>query len=296
MKIVHDQGFTLLEVLISILIIGIISSMTIMSNMNSSKEKANFANIKSVWGVNEGKYIEKLIGKWQFDETGTLVLDSSTFGNSGTISGVTRKTEDSCLNGGCFEFNGTSDFIEIAKVPYTSNWTYSLWINRSADNGTWERLLSYSRSGGSYDRWFQVQPDDSVNSGFVDSTAVSRSVSTDKKIELNKWYYLVATFDGKRVRLYVNGVLDKMSDDFSTNTPRNSNFSFEIGRLGTSSAWTYSFKGLIDEVSVYSDVMTLSGVQKDYVAGLDRLLTGRQINSEDYAQSIKEFNNKLAKK
>lgn len=294
MKKNSNRGFTLLEVLISVLVIGIIASIVLINNNDEAKKQSEFVNIKAKWAMNEGKYIEKLVGKWSFDEvSGTGVIDSSTFAKSGNMSSVAmRKDADECAIGKCLKFNGVSDYVEVNNVQYFSKWTYSLWINRIADSGIHERIMSFSNNSD-YDRWFQIQPDDSLNSGYRDSVG-GRHVSTSDKIELNRWYYVVATFDGQNIKLYIDGQLKITGPDFSSYTPRVMNYPLQFGRLGSSS-FVYNFNGFIDEVAIYSDAITLSEIESNYLAGIDNLLIKEMITEEEYFERLAIFkDNQLA--
>jgi prepilin-type N-terminal cleavage/methylation domain-containing protein len=288
-----QKGFTLLEVMISILVIGIIASIVFVSNIDDSKKLADIAALKTKWSVSEGKYIGQLIGKWPLDEgTGTNVSDASTFLKNGTVSGAVWKTEKDCVSGTCLEFDGTDDYVQANSVPYFSTWSFSLWMKRTNDSGTYERLMSYSNNTA-YDKWIQVYTDDSVGSGYVDTTGSGRHIYTADKLELNKWYYLVSTFDGTNIKIYINGELKATSNSFAAYIPRNNGYPLSIGRLCSTTCY-YSFKGLIDEPAVYEDAITMAEVRDNYLAGVDSLFAKGIITLDERLAMLEGVDNKVS--
>ncbi|MDD4409412.1 MAG: prepilin-type N-terminal cleavage/methylation domain-containing protein [Candidatus Pacebacteria bacterium] len=288
----NNAGFTLLEVLISVLIIGIISSITMMSNMGESKKQANFANVKTEWILNEGKYISKLLGKWSFDEkSGTNVIDGSTYGRNGVLNGTvdssTWKQEKDCILGGCLIFDGNTNYVEFKKVDITNKLTVSFWFNISSFTNTWQSLF-YSVTGESlYPRgvvnsstklpWFQYRLD-----------GITKSIISPDVIEPNTWYYYVGTIDtASGGKLYING--EKKAENADTGTLISGGVTNAyIGRDINLNSW---MNGKIDEFSLYDEVMSISEIEDNYMAGLDHLLAKGLIGKEEYMQKVSKFNN-----
>lgn len=52
-----------------------------------------------------------------------------------------------------------------------------------------------------------------------------------------------------------------------------------IGRDTNLTRW---MNGMIDEVAIYSDVVSLAGIESEYLAGISNLLTKGLITKEDY--------------
>jgi len=51
-----------------------------------------------------------------------------------------------------------------------------------------------------------------------------------------------------------------------------------------------NYNGLIDEVQVYAEALTATGIQKYYAQGLNRLLAKNAITEEEYNQRIAILN------
>ena len=78
-----------------------------------------------------------------------------------------------------------------------------------------------------------------------------------------EWHHITGTYDGSIVKLYVDG--NEISG--GTGTAEDIAYNdedFYIGSYGTG----YYFSGLIDEVKVYTRVLTLSEISEHYQAGI----------------------------
>jgi hypothetical protein len=92
---------------------------------------------------------------------------------------------------------------------------------------------------------------------------------------LNKWTYVVATYDGEnnRVGLYINGVLDR--EYTGTDVPASLSYStyntpaFTIGKRIYD--WRHSgyFRGKIDELFLYNRAFTDSEVADRYISWIN---------------------------
>ncbi|OQB08765.1 MAG: hypothetical protein BWY21_01111 [Parcubacteria group bacterium ADurb.Bin216] len=206
---------------------------------------------EALTGCQTTQAITGLVSHWKFDEgTGTTAYDSAGTNHGTLTNGPTWKTSSDCISGGCLQFDGSNDYIQLSNSFYFSNWSFSLWVKRFSDSGSYERLISHS-SNSDYDSFFQIYTDDSVRFGYIDNAGVTRHIYTPDKINLNQWYYLSSTFDGINIRIYINGELKAISNDFSTYNQRNSGYPLTIGRLCAGTCY-YGFNGLMDDIKIYN--------------------------------------------
>lgn len=126
------------------------------------------------------------------EETGTL-YDSTINGNNGTPFGSLVQGATGYI-GSCVEFNG--GYIQLPRIFTTeTQFTFSAWI--------------YPTSGA---RYFISQYQSPYQGAFLQVYANNRielyinNIIVAKSITINRWYYVVATFDGATARLYVNEV------------------------------------------------------------------------------------------
>ncbi|OQB10211.1 MAG: hypothetical protein BWY21_00476 [Parcubacteria group bacterium ADurb.Bin216] len=281
----YERGFTLLEVMIAILIIGIIASITIVNHMDESRSKAEFANLKTKWVINEGKYIEKLIGKWSFDEgSGTATRDSSSYERSGQIVGATWKEEKDCVLGRCLIFDGVDDYVNLGNsetLKTVNKFTISFWFNLSnATNSNFfyraNREGLYPR-GGAYGQTANFQYRLTVG-----GATATRTITSTEILSLNQWHHYVGIIDttvgGK---LYIDGKLIGSNIDIGDGTGIITGGVSEV-LIGRDTNLTRWMNGMIDEVAIYSDVVSLAGIESEYLAGISNLLTKGLITKEDY--------------
>lgn len=288
----NTKGFTLLEVMISILVIGIIASIVIVNNMDASKGKADMAKLKSQWVINEGKYVEKLVGKWSFDEgSGTAANDSSTFGRGGVVNGgAVWKGESDCLSSGCLEFDGTNDYVNIgSSALYSFSGgivsTVSMWVKQTAPTsqkgffGAHNPVGHRMYFGNFNNKWDMGIASNAWGAGYSGALA---DVTTD-------WTYIVVTMSGNQAKMYVNSKATITKNYTAINLTGN----IPIGALNESGAMRFNWNGKIDEVSIYNSVMTLSEIRGNYVAGLNKMLAKGLITEEDYEERLAVLNDGL---
>jgi hypothetical protein len=84
-------------------------------------------------------------------------------------------------------------------------------------------------------------------------------------LSTNTWQYLVGTFDGRYLRIFINGTQTGVTDlGTSGNTIGYASDNTYIGEYGAS---LYHFSGLIDDVRVYNRALSAAEVQALYNAG-----------------------------
>lgn len=308
----NKKAFTLIEVLLAIAVIGILSSILILNNQ-SAVEKAidvkvkTFANSLPI--VLSGNYI----ANWKFDQVNFPSANQtpdSWGANNGTLGdGATSSTfptllsESSCVFGQCFSFDGTSDYVDCGSsvdFDFTKFFTLETWIYRSADSGTHERIISKS-SIASYDYWLQIFETDVLNVGLLTTTGSAKWLVGNKIIDLNRWHHVVGVKDETNFYIYLDGVLDSSGITFGTimgDVRINNSNPLNIGRLGASGTWYYSFNGRIDDVRIYNEALELGKIQENYSIGLKKLLASNQISPDEYRDRLIALSNNsnLAKK
>lgn len=107
--------------------------------------------------------------------------------------------------------------------------------------------------------------------GMQGTPTVWKGVYTDRCVELNKWNHVVGTWDGKDVRIYLNGreVTDQLRIDGAGLAP----FMFSVAPLtvGARTLGDYDsrhFNGLMDFVRIADTSMSPSEIQSRYFATL----------------------------
>jgi len=278
-----NKSFTLIELLVVIVIIGILAGVIIVS-VSSSINMANFAKAQAFSSNTHNKLWKDLVSEWTFDLPAVSGITEDTGGNNdGTVSGATYipRSSGGCVYGGCYEFDGTDNYINLGNSFSNNLVTLFAWANISSDviGDSSEREVLCSYEGGGYGLMysgnkyvFQIYAD---GVGYTRVTANNPSTAG--------WNHVVGTYDGISLKLYIDGVLQN-DINYGVYTIKHA-INMWIGAnppVSTSNNW----KGLIDEVRIYNAALSSSQIKQEYVAGLDSLLSKSLISKEEYSERL----------
>jgi hypothetical protein len=162
--------------------------------------------------------------------------DSTSNANQGTIIGATATTGQ--IDGGMS--TGSSKYVLSPTMPSSLSVTWSGWIKSSA-SGNYQMITS--AVNGNY---YELRLDSSNHADFVwnyPGAGNYGEVQGTTPMTDGNWHYLVGTYDGASIRLYVDGSQVGSSAAAGFTTPFTS---FEMGgRQGDAS---YPFNGSMDEI------------------------------------------------
>ena len=206
---------------------------------------------------------EEIVGDWHLDENnGGTAYDNSGYGNNGTIPGAIW---DNGKYNPALSFDGNdkvvvndADFLEPEKV------TLEAWVKRNGTPGTYKYIAGkyYSGNNGSYNLY-------TGSSGglrfYIGYSATQWIPSPDAGTGVwdGNWHHIVGTYDGSKVRLFVDGV-EKGSGTSATQSIAYNTNNFYIGSYGSG----FYFNGLVDEVRVYSRALNSGEISAEYQKGL----------------------------
>ena len=198
---------------------------------------------------------DALVGAWLFDENqGDTAKDASGNGHNGDIVGA--KWVQGKI-GTALEFDGKGNIVEIPhdKAFDLTAYTASAWI-KTQPTGKWQTVLGKEPVAGNPRNYGVYIAGDTkllgVNytTGGAWKTAFSKTVAAD-----GKWHHVAATFDGKVLRAYMDGV---MEGETKTEIPPDHNTEpVRIGRWGAPRG-DYI---VIDEVAIFSEALTEDEIQ-----------------------------------
>jgi len=199
-----------------------------------------------------------LVGAWAFDEaSGTTAIDRSPAGNTGTVSGATRTAAGRF--GSALSFDGVNDWVTVGdanSLDLSSGLTLSAWVNPAVAGSSWRTVLLKERGGGlSYALY--GNKDTGQPSGHV-STPFESNTNGTSALPVGVWSHLATTYDGANLRLFVNGV-QVSSRAVIGAIPADTG----ALRIGGNAVWAEWFRGLIDEVRVYSRALPAAELQSD---------------------------------
>jgi hypothetical protein len=201
-----------------------------------------------------------LVGYWKFDEgEGTIALGSSGYGNNGTL--LNGPTWVDGRYGKALSFDGVNDYVEVTQSS-------SLDIANSVSVTAWVYPKAFPASGIILSRWYDgTNPDrgivlhlmpGSYHFGVIDD---NNHLYVPFSFEINKWYYLAATWDGSVSKAYVNGV--EIGSRSTSGSFTNQNLNLGIG--SDINPINEHFNGTIDEVMIYNRALSEEEVFAHYI-------------------------------
>ena len=211
---------------------------------------------------------EGLVGYWPFDEgSGKVAKDASGTGNDGKFVGSPKWVTGKF--GTAIEFDGTSSYVAVtdnATLDITSDLTIMAWFNPS-DVLTSRRMMSKNNSifvifdfGDPNTLELLVKP----NNDFVESQT--------KDWKIGEWYHFAGTFDGKTLRIYINGQLEGEQDIGQQIATSDLELWIGADDLGDPNAY---FPGIIDEVRIYNKTLTETQIKESMEGPAEVHLRGK---------------------
>jgi prepilin-type N-terminal cleavage/methylation domain-containing protein len=275
-----NKSFTLIEILVVIVVIGIISSFIIIG-LSSVSDKANIAKGQAFSNSLRNSLLMNIISEWKFDGN----ANDSWSTNNGTVSGATLISSN-CVKGSCYSFDGVDDYIELAdnpKLRMATGGTISVWVYPKALGETAGRIIDKS-IGTTATNGYMI----CINGSYRFAFYVNDNNQTyTSNFPFNKWYLVVVVFDSFGKKIYVNGVDSTLGGGTITVLPPDIAGSIRIGNRAGETDRT--FDGYIDEIILYDAVMPSFKIQEKYYSGLNKLLSNNLIPKEGYIKNISQF-------
>jgi hypothetical protein len=161
--------------------------------------------------------------------------------------------------GKALDFDGSNDYCNAGKVILTGNYSVGLWVRLNRRNN-YQRLIFQDSA---YTLWY-----DSDRSGarmeHLDSSGIWRGIPQDsgavQPMNTGAWYYLTGTYDGYRVRLYMNGSQATTTNSMAAN-PVSSGYDLIFGE-----AWSTSYvNGIMDEIRIEKTARSADWIRLCYM-------------------------------
>ncbi len=195
-----------------------------------------------------------LVAAYSFDEgTGSILNDSSSNGNNGTISGAVFVPG---FTGQALSFDGVNDLVTIAdsnSLDLVNGLTFEAWVKPISRAGYSSILMKEKGSNGLAYALYANDGSNSLPTGYINAkgrndTYSDFRVTGSSSLTLNAWTHLAVTYDNQFLKIYANGV-------FIGQTAVTGDVFASTGalRIGGNQVFNAEyFHGLIDEVRVYN--------------------------------------------
>jgi hypothetical protein len=189
---------------------------------------------------------------WDTNYLMTLHLSESVIAHYDSTSNLNNAMPTSPLSqgttgkiGGCDDFTG--GYVQAPRVCTTqTQFTFSAWI--------------YPRSGSRYfiSEWWNNQGAFLQISANAEVQFYVNGLKVSKMVSLNQWHYVVGTYNGTHMQLWLDGGLPSSASASTPTWPSQNMY------IGDRSDHQRKFNGLIDEVRVSNVARSGSWVNTEY--------------------------------
>lgn len=282
----NNLGFTIIELMVTILIISILSSIIINRiTQSQAQSQADLLKVKIFSGTVKNRLIENLVAEWTLDDTGATIVNTSDYGAdlNCTSYNTTPQTSANCINNGCLSFNGSSSYLNCGNsiaANITNALTIEAWVKTS--NIGYNTIIHKGSTGWGSGYWA------SVKSGSASDNVFSIQGVSDFRWgpypNDGNWHYMVFIYNQSQSKMivYIDGKF--LQDKSVSGTP--TGFSGQTLWIGLVHSPQYPFNGLMDEVRIYNAPLTIVEIQDHYYAGLNKLLAKGAITQLEYNQRV----------
>ena len=201
------------------------------------------------------------------EAAGGVLNDVSGRGNHGALPATAWTA--SGRYGAALSLNGTSDLVLVpdsASLDLTTAMTVEAWVYPTGSTNWQTVVMKEAPTGLAYTLYARVnaaRPGAYINVGGADQAA-----SSGTALPLNAWSHVAMTYNGTSLLLYVNGVLRSTRSVPGVLVVTSGRLS-----IGGNSVWGEYFRGRIDEVRIYSRVLTAAEIVTDMNTAITSALT-----------------------
>ncbi len=209
------------------------------------------------------------VAYYRLDETsGTTAKDSSGTNEAHYQGGVTLGVAGVLGDDSAASFDGTTGWVSggaSPAFPAKASYTLEAWMKPSKVDVVFRGVVSNESAGavnkGGYTMWTESSDGGTNSVGAERWEAGKSNLVVTSPIAVGSWTHLVATFDGSKISIFVNGTMTAQSS--STPVSITSGFTFAIGALNGGAQPTF-FAGAIDEVAIYDHVVSATCIAAHY--------------------------------
>jgi hypothetical protein len=202
-----------------------------------------------------------LVAHYTFDGNAN---DTSGNGYSGVVHGATLTADRFGNPNSAYHFDGINDDITVANTGgafnLTTAWTISAWClpEASVPYGTSTPVVwKTAQNAYNFDTFgLAGQPGDTYILKLERASDDEDVAVVSPALAPGRWYYLAGTYDGRYLKLYIDGVLNQ-SHEVGSIIAYTGPAPLMIGStMNTNHGDKGVFDGIIDDVSIYSRALS----------------------------------------
>ena len=289
-------AFTLIELLVVIVIIGILSSLILVS-IGNVNNKVNIARGQAFADSSKNYLGSHLVSDWKLDGN---AADKWGVNNGSIVGSATILSGNDCVQGSCINFDGIDDYLNMGSNPslnFSADYTIEMFVYNGAGSLSYPTLISragQSKTNGYF--WIFTQGTNEVDiRGQWSNGSVISNYYFYNVLPKDKWTHLAFNFtnSNKVLNLYVNGVKNSNPVTLTGALPVDDSTLYFGSYTGNVSS--YAFKGRMDEIQWYNDNLSSHIIKEHYYSALNKLFIKEKISKEEYFSFISQENNKYGK-
>ncbi|MFX1536458.1 MAG: LamG domain-containing protein [Promethearchaeota archaeon] len=199
------------------------------------------------------------------ENTGSFASDQSGNNNHGTIYGAIWTTGKV---GSALNFDGNDSYVDCgidSSFDITSAITIEAWVYvYGANKDQYQELVAkwHKNDGNAFAYLLELRPDGRTVQFQPNIAGVGiRSAVSSTFINFNEWIFIVGTYDGSTIRVYVNGV--ETGSNSVSGSIAQSDAPLIIG-AHNHTLHKNVLNGKIDEIRIYNRALSVSEIQDHY--------------------------------
>jgi hypothetical protein len=200
----------------------------------------------------------RLVGYWPLDDD---ILDYSGNNHNGYLIGAPTQTVGKVNGAYAFSVTNYIGVSNTAALNVSTALTFAAWVYRTSSASMGIAAKRVQGSDNSYELW-HLATDIPTFSIWVSNAQTA--VESTNTVLANNWGYIVGTYNGAEMNIYVNGVKSASTitktGPIDTTTDR-----FNIGMSYNTA--TYGYIGTIDEVALWNRALSAEEIAELYNSG-----------------------------
>lgn len=200
-----------------------------------------------------------LVGWFRAEGNGTNSVSGGASGVSQEITYAQGKV------GSAFELNGHGSHLIVAdsaRYAFSNAMAIEVWVFPKAIAGNYREIASRWDTGD-YSYTLTLRPSGEAAFNICsDGWGAVVSADTESRLPLNTWTHLAVSYDGAKIQMFINGVLETEVEWQHGVWPGSSRLV-----IGSTSSAPSFFQGLLDELTFYNRPLNAGEVRAIYEAG-----------------------------